>query len=187
MTPIPGRKNAANGAVGGRAKNAIRPYGPDPIQPDLSQNAGIAPGALVQTLHGERLIETLSVGDRVKSSCGRYVALSAITRSVAPTQNLCRVSPSALPDNRPATRDPLIASASQHVWISGWLARAMFKRQDALVPLSALMDQELIAPIRQRTELPLFQLHTEDTALIMIAGLRLLTTPNWAMTPATTP
>lgn len=187
MTPTSGRENAANGAVGERAQSANHPFGSVPISSNLTQNAGIAPGALVQTLHGERLIETLCVGDRVKSSCGRYVALSAITRSVAPTQTLCRVSPRALPDCRETQYDPLIASASQHVWISGWLARAMFGRQDALAPLSALMDGELIAPIQHRTELPLFQLHTEDTTLIMIAGLRLLTTPNWAMAPVTAP
>ncbi|MCI2393397.1 Hint domain-containing protein [Aliiroseovarius sediminis] len=144
--------------------------------------AGIGPGALVRTLHGDRAVETLGPGDQIITSDGRKARLDAITCHIAPARMLCRISPKTQTNAR-AHAGPVILSNHQHVMVEGWMARAMFGRDQALVPVSAIADGELIRRMDLDAELPLFQLHFYAPQLVCVGGLTVLATP--ARQPAT--
>lgn len=140
--------------------------------------AGIAPGAKVRTLHGERMIETLSTGDWLVDHNGTRIQLASITCSPAPAASLVRIAPDALTDGRGGQRkSPLVVSFQQALMVKGWLARAMFGRDQALVPAFSLVDGELIRPMESAVNMPIFQLRTRTPRLIRIEGLDLLATP----------
>ncbi|MDE9450690.1 Hint domain-containing protein [Aliiroseovarius sp. Z3] len=137
--------------------------------------AGLGPGAVIQTHHGNRLIETLAAGDRIVTADGGSMRISAITVAVAPARDLCRISPDALIEGRRGGRkSPLILASQQIIQVSGWLARAMFRRNQALVPVCAMVDGELIRHMKLDADLPLFQLHFETPALFRAGGLQML-------------
>ncbi|MCK0139048.1 Hint domain-containing protein [Aliiroseovarius sp. F47248L] len=141
--------------------------------------AGIGPGAAIHTQHGDRLIETIVPGDRIITPDGGRARVSAISVLVVPTRTLCRISPDALPeDRRGGQSNPLIVSLQQIIRVTGWLARAMFRRNQALVPVSALVDRDFVRKMTLDAELPLFQLHCETPALFCAGGLQMLATPS---------
>ncbi|GHE86546.1 hypothetical protein GCM10016455_02710 [Aliiroseovarius zhejiangensis] len=141
--------------------------------------AGLGPGTLIHTLHGDRMIETLTPGDRVLTPGAGSVRLDAITRTVAPTRSLCRIAPDALSDSRSGRRaGPVITSHRQILLVAGWLSRAMFGRDQALVPVSAMVDGDLVHHMTLNTEIPLFQLHFRRPTLFRAGGLYMLGTPH---------
>ncbi|WP_289041407.1 Hint domain-containing protein [uncultured Aliiroseovarius sp.] len=144
--------------------------------------AGIGPSALVRTLHGDRAVETLGPGDQIITADGRKARLEAISCHIAPARMLCRISPKAQAKSR-ANAGPVILSSHQNVVVEGWMARAMFGRDRALVPLSAIADGELIRRMDLNAELPLFLLHFDAPQLVRVGGLSVLATP--ARQPAT--
>ncbi|WP_371169721.1 Hint domain-containing protein [Aliiroseovarius sp. 2305UL8-7] len=140
--------------------------------------SGIGPGALVQTLHGTRAIETLAPGDQVLTKDRRRVRLSLVTCTAAPARALYRISPKALAQGRHREKSgPIILSGQQHVLVSGWMAQAMYRRDQALVPVHALADGELIRPMGLDADLPLFHLHFDEPDLFCVGGLEFLATP----------
>ena len=161
MTPI----SFSGGAVAGYVRSTC-------------PTAGIGPGALVRTLHGNRAIETLAPGDRILCADGTRARLASVSRHAAVARKLCRISPKALADGRARTDpNPVVLSDQQHVMVGGWMARAMFGRDRALVPVSAIADGELIRRMDLDAELPLFQLHFDAPQLICIGGLNVLSSP----------
>lgn len=140
--------------------------------------AGIGPGALVRTFHGERVIETLAPGDRILTADGTRARLGSVSCHVVPAHGLCRISPKALAEGRTGKcAAPIVVSDQQHIVVKGWLAQAMFGRDRALVPVSAIIDQELVRRININAELPLFQLHFDEPKLLRVGGLDLFATP----------
>ncbi|MHA6268052.1 Hint domain-containing protein [Aliiroseovarius sp. CAU 1755] len=161
MTPI----SFSGGAVAGYVRSTC-------------PTAGIGPGALVRTLHGNRAIDTLSPGDRILTSDGTRARLASVSRHVAPARKLCRISPNELAAGRARTDpNPVVLSDQQHVMVDGWMARAMFGHDRALVPVSAITDGELIRHMDLDAELPLFQLHFDTPQLVRVGGLNVLATP----------
>ena len=161
MTPI----SQTGGAVAGFVRGT-------------SPTAGIGPGALVRTFHGERAIEALRPGDRILTSDGVRARLTSVSCHIAPARSLCRISPNALAEGRARTKTgPVVLSGQQHLMLRGWLARAMFSRDRALVPVSDIADGELVRRMDMDAELPLFQLHFDAPALVCVGGLEVLATP----------
>lgn len=104
--------------------------------------AGLPPGTEVLTLAGALPVEALYPGDRVITRDAGAQSLIGIARHPVPRDmRFVRVARDAL-GGKP-TRD-VILPAEQRILLRDWRAQALFATPAARVPLSRLVDGDLI-------------------------------------------
>ena len=134
------------------------------------QTAGIAMGTVILTLDGEIPVEHLSAGDRIITrDSGMAVLKSIHTQKI--TTRPYRISADRLGPGRPDI-DTLV-TPDQPVLVRGLLSRALFARDNAIVPVSQLADGEYIAKCEEQT-LRVYQLEFDTPHVIYANGLELV-------------
>lgn len=88
----------------------------------------------------------LRVGDRVITYDAGAQRLAHVAMAEVPVSALLRIRPEVLAPHD--LSPPVLVAAGQVVLVRGWLARAMFGRERALVAAARLADGAYIAPDR---------------------------------------
>jgi hypothetical protein len=124
-------------------KTVRRGTGQPPLRPDTVScitNALVA-GTEVLTLDGALPVDVLGPGDRVITRDSGMATLIEV-RHRRLERDVVRIRAGSLGNARP-DRDVLM-SATQEVLIRDWRAMALFGRQQALIPVSRLVDGEFV-------------------------------------------
>jgi hypothetical protein len=104
-------------------------------------------GTMIETETGAVAVETLDIGDRVKTLDSGYQPvrwigsrrLGASDLNREPELRPVRIAAGALGENRPA-RD-LVVSPQHRVLVTGWLAELHFGASEVLVPAKSLVNE----------------------------------------------
>lgn len=134
---------------------------------------GIAAGARVLTLEGALPVEFLEPGDRVITRSGARV-LRRVSVRVCDCDTVMEVVAGALGFDRPA--GSILIGADQHVRVRDWRARAMFGRNEAAVPVSALADGRHVTA-RKACGLRLYTPGFDTPEVIYAEGMELAMVP----------
>ncbi len=135
------------------------------------ETPGIGAGALVRTLGGDRLVETLEPGTTLVDSDGRvHSLLRRITLQLSQAR-VVRIAPGALDLRGRLDRD-LVVGAAQSVQFDDWRTQ-LVHGATAFVPASSLCDDMLIAA-EDRADTVLHVLVTRQRAVIVVNGMRML-------------
>ena len=133
------------------------------------KTTGIASGTIVLTLDGEIPVEHLAAGDRVITRDSGIAVLKAVHMHEVTAQPY-KISADRLGQGRP-TIDTVV-TADQPILVRGLLARALFKSDSAMVPVSRLADGEYIAKCEEQT-LRIYELKFDAPHVIYANGLEI--------------
>lgn len=164
------------------AQNRAQVPGAAVIRNVPGHDNGLIGGTVVLTADGERLVDSLSPGDRIITRDTGLARIDEVSRLRRLTR-LITFAAGSLGDTRPDQETTL--PATQPILIRDWRARAMFGRKQALVQAGALVDGEFIRDLGRR-EVVLHQVHFDRPHVIYAGGLELGTgdAPALAMRPA---
>ena len=109
--------------------------------PDQTEPGGLAAGARVLTLAGEKNVESLRAGDRIITREGGMTVLKAV-RQTAISGDLVCIRAGALGADLPA-RDTMLAP-DQHLLLRSDRLKALFGLREALVRVGDLVDARRI-------------------------------------------
>ncbi len=129
--------------------------------------SGLFASSMIMTAKGERLVETLSAGDRIITRDRGMAVLEDIREREIETK-LVRISARSLGHNRP--EDDTILPAGQRVLIRDWRAQAVFGSRHALVPAERLVDGEFIT-MQPTARVTVFDLLFDDPHILYVDGL----------------
>lgn len=128
---------------------------------------GLAQGSVVLTLDGALPIEFLTPGDRIITRNGARSLRGVDVRTL--DQAPIRIAPGTLGHDRPG--EALLIAPGQRLRVTGWRARALFRRDAALVPVSRLADGQYIAPSPEAAGLRVFTLRFDTAEVFYADGL----------------
>lgn len=130
---------------------------------------GIAAGTIVLTMDGALPVDFLSPGDRIITRAGmrvlRAVHVSRYSGAAV------RIRSGALGHDRP--EQDLTLPADTLVHLRDWRATALYRADQAQVPLHRLVDGEFVAPEEVRN-MRLYDLRFDAPQVIYAEGLELL-------------
>jgi hypothetical protein len=129
---------------------------------------GIASGTVLATLDGYLPVDFLEPGDRVVTRAGMAIVRAVrVHRYSGPA---VRISASALGHDRP--EQDLTLPAETRVLLRDWRAGALYGTDQAMVPVSRLVDGEFIAMTDVRS-LRLFEILFDRPQVIYAEGVEL--------------
>lgn len=128
---------------------------------------GLTAGTTVLTLDGEIPVEFLSPGDRVITRDSGMAVLKQIRIRRVRTRAVS-VAASSLGHDRPAA--DLVLPQGQQVLVRDWRAQALFGKQQAMVPVSRLVDGQYVRHIGE-VEMRVFELRFERDHVIYAGGM----------------
>lgn len=149
-------------------------------------SSGLSAGARVLTLSGEKPIEDIKAGERLVAADIGVVRLRAISKKRMHLRDMVRICPSALWESDES--DAFFVAPNQPIVVRGWMARAMFGRDKALVSAQRLLDGKIFrTPIEhslQEGTVTLFQLHFDKRHLVRVGGIDMTSTMLSALKPS---
>ncbi|RKT34611.1 Hint domain-containing protein [Roseovarius halotolerans] len=111
------------------------------IPSDILPNSGLMAQSVILTLEGEKPVGDVKPGDRVITRDSGTAIVTAI-RARRVSMPVVRIMAGSLGHTRPE-RD-MTLPAGQQVLIRDWRAKALFGREQALVPVERLVDGEFV-------------------------------------------
>ncbi|MGB7244951.1 MAG: Hint domain-containing protein [Sulfitobacter sp.] len=145
--------------------------------PDIPAIAGLMSGAIILTLDGELPVEFLTSGDRIIARDSGTAIVETVREDIFEI-DVVRLSAGSLGRNRPE-RD-VILTAQQPILIRDWRARALFDRDQALVPVQALVDGDYVTDLGKQ-QVRLFQIRCAAPHVFYADGLELGTADTIAL------
>jgi len=112
-------------------------------------------------------VQDIRSGDHVITRSAGLVRINAVSRHRV-LQQAISIAAGSLGDTRPDS--DVVLPADQHVLIRDWRAQALFGRDQALVPASALVDGEFICDLGMQV-LDLYWLQLDHAHVIYAGGL----------------
>ncbi|MCR8723607.1 Hint domain-containing protein [Frigidibacter sp. ROC022] len=125
---------------------------------------GFSAGTLILTLDGELPVEHLGVGDRVITRSGARAVTGVSAEMV---KGAFTVRPHRLGHDRPEATMSL--GPGQELLLRDWRARALYRQDQARIPVARLVDGEYIT--RAAGPLRLFRLEFAQDEVIYAGGL----------------
>lgn len=141
----------------------------DSVATKENSTFGIASGTIVLTMDGEIPVEHLTAGDRVITRDTGVARLKAVHLSEISTCPY-KISKDRLGEGRPLI-DTFVA-ADQHILVRGLLAKALFKSDSVMVPVSRLADGEFITKCKEQV-MSNYQLEFDAPHIIYANGLEI--------------
>ncbi|WP_055192651.1 Hint domain-containing protein [Aliiroseovarius crassostreae] len=138
-------------------------------------SSGIGADARVLTLSGEKPITEIKAGERLVAADVGVVRLRAISRKTMHLQDMIRINPTAMFGM--SGKDAFHVAPNQPILLRGWMAKAMFGKEQTLVAAHCLVDGELFSRPTGAGTVTLFQLHFAKRHLIRINGRDMSSTP----------
>lgn len=149
-------------------------------------SSGLSAGARVLTLTGEKAIEDIKAGERLVSADIGVIRLRAISKKRMQLRDMVRVCPSALWDGDES--DAFYVAPNQPIVVRGWMSRAMFGRDQALVSAQRLLDGKIYKRSNEHRlqdgTVTLYQLHFDKRHLVRVAGIDMTSTMLSALKPS---
>ncbi len=136
---------------------------------DEETTNGMSAGTVVLTLDGEIPVEHLNPGDRIITRDTGMAVLKAVHMRKITTRPY-RISADRLGPGRPDV-DTLVAP-DQQILVRGLLARALFAKDQEMVPVSRLADGEYIAKCEEQT-LRVYELEFDTPHVIYANGMEI--------------
>lgn len=130
---------------------------------------GVPSATIMLTARGARPVEALAPGDRIVTRDAGMVRLDAAQSGIV-TLPAVSIAPGALGQMR--DRGELILPACQHVLLRDWRAFALAGREQALLPVSALIDGEFIRDLGP-CRMMLHQLQFDAPHIVYADGVEL--------------
>lgn len=129
---------------------------------------GIASGTVLATLDGYLPVDFLEPGDRVVTRDGMRVLRAVRVRRYSGPAVAIRAA--ALGHDRP--EQDLVLPAQTHVLLRDWRAGALYGADQAMVPVSRLVDGEFITATSVRS-LRLYELAFDTPQVVYAEGVEL--------------
>ncbi len=149
-------------------------------------SSGLSADARVLTLSGEKPVKDIKAGERLVSADIGVVRLRALSKKRMYLRDMIRVCPSALWDGDES--DAFYVAPNQPIVIRGWMSRAMFGREQALVSALRLLDGKIYRRPNEHSieegTVTLYQLHFDKRHLIRVAGIDMTSTMLSALKPS---
>lgn len=130
-------------------------------------DTGLLGDALIMTLDGELPVSALRPGTRVITRDTGMAVLRTVRRRRI-TGRAVRIKASSLGHNRPE-RDATLP-AGQPVLVRDWRAKALFGAEQALVPVSRLVDGEFVSLLDNVT-MTVYDLEFDTPHVLYVDGL----------------
>ncbi len=144
-------------------------------------SSGIGAEARIMTLSGEKSIADIKAGERLVAADVGVVRLRALSRKTMQLRDMIRIAPTAMFGKHNA--DVIYVAANQPVMLRGWMARAMFGKDQALVAARRLVDGEFYSRPTDPGTITLFQMHFTARHLVRVNGIDMTSTPLPALKP----
>lgn len=145
-------------------------------------SSGIGACARVMTLSGEKPISEIKAGERLVAADVGVVRLRALSRKTMQLRDMIRIAPTAM-FGTPG-EDDLYVAGNQPVMLRGWMAKAMFGKDQVLVAAHRLLDGELYSRPTETGTITLYQMHFSARHLVRVNGIDMTSTPLSALKPA---
>jgi hypothetical protein len=139
----------------------------DPMVQTACHIVDLPRGTPVMTLAGEMPVEHVVAGDRVVTRSGA-MRVEGVEGRAAARVAMIRISARALGHDRPD--QDLLLPADQTLLVRGWRARMLFDADQAVVPVSRLIDGTHVRKAA-RADLWLIRLTLPRAAVLQVGGL----------------
>ena len=144
-----------------------------PARVTAERQCGLLAGSMVLTMNGYQAIETILPGTRLVTRNG----VRAV-KSVDATEKMMRpirIAQGTLGCSRP--KQDMLVAPHQEVLVRDWRAEVLFGSEQAIVPVSRMVDGTYISPVEKEALHTSFSLHFESEEVFYADGMEFVTAP----------